>query len=76
MKGMTLDAAKSQLEGMGLKVKVTNEFSDTVEENKVIKTSPESGKKVKLGTKVTLTSQQGQGDKNGHNAGSECLYPG
>ena len=28
---------KSQLEGMGLKVKVTNEFSDTVEENKVIK---------------------------------------
>lgn len=63
VKGMTLDAAKSQLEGMGLKVKVTNEFSDTVEENKVIKTSPESGKKVKLGTKVTLTVSKGKETK-------------
>ncbi len=63
VKGMTLDAAKSQLEGMGLKVKVQNEFHDTIEENKVIKTSPEAGKQVKLGTTVTLTVSKGKETK-------------
>ena len=58
---MSLEAAKSQLEGMGLKVKVENVEDDSVEENHVIKTSPVSGEKVKLGTTVTLTVSKGRG---------------
>lgn len=57
---MSLEAAKSQLEGMGLKVKVENVEDDSVEENHVIKTSPVSGEKVKLGTTVTLTVSKGR----------------
>ena len=58
---MSLEAAKSQLEGMGLKVKVENVEDDSVEENHVIKTSPVSGEKVKLGKTVTLTVSKGRG---------------
>jgi len=63
LKEMSLDAAKSQLEGMGLKVKVTNEFHDTIEENHVIRTSPETGKTVKLGATVTLYVSKGKETK-------------
>lgn len=63
LSGMSLDAAKSQLEGMGLKVKVTNEYHDTIEENKVIRTSPETGSKVKLGATVTLFVSKGKETK-------------
>lgn len=57
---VALDQAKSQLEGMGLKVTVKNEYHDTIEENRVISSSPTAGATVKLGTKVTLTVSKGK----------------
>lgn len=57
---VALEQAKSQLEGMGLKVTVKNEYHDTIEENRVISSSPAAGETVKLGTKVTLTVSKGK----------------
>ena len=57
---VALDQAKSQLEGMGLKVTVKNEYDDTIEENRVIRSSPVAGETVKLGTTVTLTVSKGK----------------
>ena len=54
VKGASLENARNQLEAMGLKVKVKNDFSETVDENDVISTSPVAGKEVKLGSTVTL----------------------
>ena len=61
--GMSLEAAKSQLEGMGLKVKTVNEYHDTVKENYVISTNPVAGGKVKVGSTVTLTVSKGKQTK-------------
>ena len=47
---VALDQAKSQLEGMGLKVTVKNEYDDTIQEYRVIRSSPVAGETVKLGT--------------------------
>ena len=57
---VSLEQAKSQLEGMGLKVTVNNEYDDTIEENRVISSSPAAGEPVKLGTTVTLTVSKGK----------------
>jgi serine/threonine-protein kinase len=57
---MSLEAAKSQLEGMGLKVTVKNVEDDTIEENHVISSSPVAGKTVKIGATVTLTVSKGR----------------
>lgn len=57
---VSLEQAKSQLEGMGLKVTVNNEYDDTIEENRVISSSPAAGETVKLGTTVTLTVSKGK----------------
>ena len=63
VKGLSLENARKQLEDLGLKVKVVNEFSDTVDENDVIKTSPKKGEDVKLGATVTLTVSKGEETK-------------
>lgn len=60
---VSLDNARKQLEAMGLKVKVENIYSDTVDENDVVKTSPESGKDIKLGATVTLYVSKGKETK-------------
>lgn len=60
LRDVSLEQAKSQLEGMGLKVTVNNEYDDTIEENRVISTSPAAGATVKLGTKVTLVVSKGR----------------
>lgn len=63
MEGMSLENARNQLEDLGLKVKVENDYSDTVDENDVIKISPKEGQKVKLGSTVTLTVSKGKKTK-------------
>lgn len=63
MEGMSLENARNQLEKLGLKVIVNNEYSDKVDENDVISISPKSGKKVKVGSSVTLTVSKGKETK-------------
>lgn len=63
MEGMSLENARNQLEKLGLKVIVKNEYSDKVDENDVISISPKSGKKVKVGSSVTLTVSKGKETK-------------
>ena len=60
---MTLENARNQLEAMGLKVTVKNEYDDVIEENDVISTSPKAGEKVKVGSTVTLTVSKGKETK-------------
>ena len=60
VRDVSLEQAKSQLEGMGLKVTIKNEYDDTIEENRVISTSPAAGETVKLGATVTLTVSKGK----------------
>ena len=61
--GMSLDYARKQIEALGLKVKVENVFSDTVDENDIVKTSPKKGEEVKLGSTVTLYVSKGKETK-------------
>ena len=61
--GMSLDNARKQIEALGLKVKVENVFSDTVDENDIVKTSPKKGEEVKLGSTVTLYVSKGEETK-------------
>lgn len=61
--GMSLENGRNQLEDLGLKVKVENVFSDTVDENDIVKTSPKKGEKVKLGSTVTIYVSKGKETK-------------
>ena len=61
--GMSLENARSQIEALGLKVKIENVFSDTVDENDIVKTSPKPGEEVKLGSTVTLYVSKGKETK-------------
>ena len=60
---VSLENARNQLESMGLKVKVENIYSDTVDENDIVKTSPKKGEDVKLGATVTLYVSKGKETK-------------
>ena len=54
--------AKISIEGMGLKVKIQEEFNDTVIIDHIIRTSPESGAAVFEGDTVTLFVSKGPKD--------------
>lgn len=61
--GISLENARKQLDALGLKVKVENDYSETVDENDVISTSPKAGEDVKLGSTVTLVVSKGKETK-------------
>lgn len=51
--------AKSKLEELGLYVKTTEQFHDTVEAGKVINQNPDAGEKAEKGTTVEITLSKG-----------------
>lgn len=61
--GMDYDQAQSQLENDGLKVSLEFEYSDSVDKNEVIRTSPESGSQVAEGDTVTIVASKGKETK-------------
>ncbi len=62
--GMDYDQAQSQLENDGLKVSLEFEYSDSVDKNEVIRTSPEAGSQVAEGDTVTIVASKGKETKN------------
>lgn len=62
VKGLTISKAEEKLENKGLVVSSTikKQESTKVKKGRVIKTDPTSGKKVKVGTKVTLYKSLGK----------------
>lgn len=62
--GMDYDQAQSQLENDGLKVSLEFEYSDSVDKNEVIRTSPEEGSQVAEGDTVTIVASKGKETKN------------
>ena len=63
VKGMDYDQAQSQLENDGLKVSLEFEYSDSVDKNEVIRTSPEAGSQVAEGDTVTIVASKGKETK-------------
>ena len=61
--GMDYDQAQSQLENDGLNVSLEFEYSDSVDKNEVIRTSPESGSQVAEGDTVTIVASKGKETK-------------
>lgn len=61
--GMDYDQAQSQLENDGLKVSLEFEYSDSVDKNEVIRTSPEEGSQVAEGDTVTIVASKGKETK-------------
>lgn len=57
--GVTLDDARAQLEGDGLVVTVTEEFSNDYAEGEVVSSSPGKGDKVDVGGTVALVVSKG-----------------
>ena len=57
----TVSEAVKELEQLGFVVeaKTQEQYSDTIEEGKVIKTNPQSGRTIKKGTSVTITVSLG-----------------
>ena len=53
-KNKDANTVKSQLEKMGIKVKIETQKNDNIDEGKIIKQSPQAGKKVSKGDTVTL----------------------
>ena len=51
---MTKEEAKDELKDLGFKVKIKEDVSETVEEGKVIKTSPRAGKSLPKGTEIIV----------------------
>ena len=60
---MDYDQAQSQLENDGLKVSLEFEYSDSVDKNEVIRTSPEAGSQVAEGDTVTIVASKGKETK-------------
>lgn len=60
--GLTVSKATDKLEDLGLVVnsKIEKVSSDKIEEGRIVKTDPSKGKKVKVGTKVTLYKSSGE----------------
>lgn len=63
VKGMDYDQAQSQLENDGLNVSLEFEYSDSVDKNEVIRTSPEAGSQVAEGDTVTIVASKGKETK-------------
>ena len=61
--GMDYDQAQSQLENDGLNVSLEFEYSDSVDKNEVIRTSPETGSQVAEGDTVTIVASKGKETK-------------
>lgn len=61
--GMDYDQAQSQLENDGLQVSLEFEYSDSVDKDEVIKTSPEAGSQVAEGDTVTIVASKGKETK-------------
>ncbi len=61
--GMDKDDAQTTLEDMGIKVRFSNEYDDTYDEDTVISSSPEAGETVKVGATVTLKVSKGSKDE-------------
>lgn len=61
--GMDYDQAQSQLENDGLKVSLEFEYSDSVDKDEVIRTSPEAGSQVAEGDTVTIVASKGKETK-------------
>jgi eukaryotic-like serine/threonine-protein kinase len=59
VRGETEQAAKDELRGRGLQVKVKEAFSDTVPEGRVIGQNPDAGQKIEKGSVVTITVSKG-----------------
>ncbi len=57
--GLSRDEAKMKLADAGLLYEIKEEYSDTVEEGKVIDQSPSDGKEVDTGTKIQLWISKG-----------------
>ncbi|WP_204018638.1 Stk1 family PASTA domain-containing Ser/Thr kinase [Sphaerimonospora thailandensis] len=57
--GLTVDDAKSQLEGAGFKIKIVERPSDQVAKGNVIDQSPAPGTKTQPGITITLTVSSG-----------------
>lgn len=60
---MDYDQAQSQLENDGLNVSLEFEYSDSVDKNEVIRTSPEAGSQVAEGDTVTIVASKGKETK-------------
>jgi len=58
--GMSQGDARRQLEAAGFKVKVVEEFSDTVERGSVIRQSPDAGASLIVGAEVTIRVSKGK----------------
>lgn len=60
--GLKVSACEAKLEAAGFKVnsKIEAIASDTVEKNRVVKTSPKANKKAKAGAKVTIYKSSGE----------------
>lgn len=58
--GQSLEDVQSALKKLGFKSKVTEEYSDTVEEGKVIETNPVSGSELAPDTEVEIIVSKGQ----------------
>jgi len=61
--GMDYNQAQSQLENDGLKVSLEFEYSDSVDKDNVIKTSPEAGSQVAEGDTITIVASKGKETK-------------
>lgn len=61
--GMDYDQAQSQLENDGLNVSLEFEYSDSVDKNEVIRTSPVAGSQVAEGDTVTIVASKGKETK-------------
>ncbi len=60
---MDYNQAQSQLENDGLKVSLEFEYSDSVDKDKVISTSPKAGSQVSEGDTITITASKGKETK-------------
>lgn len=63
VKGKTLDEAKDYFESKGLKYKVEEKYSDSVDEGKIISQTPEKGSDVKKGSEIIVVVSKGKEQK-------------
>ena len=61
--GQNQSSVESELKKLGLKVKITSEYSDTVETGKIIKTNPEAKTKIAKDSTVELIVSRGKETK-------------
>lgn len=76
VEGKTYKQAKKKLKELGFKTKKVERYSASVKRNKVIDVNPSVGKKMKIGSKITLTVSKGNNSTitisdNTHNSSSK-----